>query len=147
MLLDCRNQKPEMIPITDPSVTVLITNSNVMHELTGSEYPERRASCEEAARRLGVKLLRDVTLDELLKSKDKLVDETNGDRLFKRAFHVVGEDVRTLKMAEAFKTSDWVTVGAQMYGSHDSSVMIMRLRVLRSTFSLTLLGRSVLKAA
>ncbi|MGI6400952.1 MAG: galactokinase [Thermoguttaceae bacterium] len=120
MLLDCRNQKPEMIPITDPSVTVLITNSNVMHELTGSEYPERRASCEEAARRLGVKLLRDVTLDELLKSKDKLVDETNGDRLFKRAFHVVGEDVRTLKMAEAFKTSDWETVGAQMYGSHDS---------------------------
>ena len=109
-----------MIPLTDPSVSVLIANSNVKHALTGSEYPERRASCEEAARRLGVKLLRDVDLETLLASKDKLIDEENGDRLFKRAFHAVGEDVRTLKMADALVAGDWETVGAQMYASHYS---------------------------
>lgn len=120
MLLDCRNQKPQMIPLTDSSVTVLITNSNVKHALSGSEYPERRASCEEAARRLGVRALRDVTLDMLLAEKDKLIDEQNGDRLFKRAYHVVGEDARTLAMAEALKKGDWDSVGRQMYASHGS---------------------------
>ena len=120
MLLDCRSQESKMIPLTDPSVSVLIANSNVKHALTGSEYPERRASCEEAARRLGVKLLRDVDLETLLASKDKLIDEENGDRLFKRAFHAVGEDFRTLKMADALVAGDWETVGAQMYASHYS---------------------------
>ena len=42
------------------------------------------------------------------------------DLLFKRAFHAVSEDVRTLKTAEALKVGDWETVGAQMYASHDS---------------------------
>ena len=120
MLLDCRSQKPEMIPFVDPSVSVLITNSNVKHELVDGEYVKRRQDCEEAARRFGVALLRDVTLDELLASKDKLVDAEHGDRLLKRARHAVGEDVRTLKTAEALKIGDWETVGAQMYASHDS---------------------------
>ncbi len=120
MLLDCRTREPKMIPMLDPSVSVLITNSNVKHQLSGSEYPERRASCEEAARRLGVPLLRDVTMETLLLNKDKLIDDVNGDRLFKRAFHVVGEDVRTLKMADALVQGDWKTVGEQMYASHDS---------------------------
>ena len=41
-VLDCRSQVPEMVPMSDPSVSVLITNSNVKHQLSGSEYPERR---------------------------------------------------------------------------------------------------------
>ncbi|MCF0199209.1 MAG: galactokinase [Bacteroidaceae bacterium] len=120
MLLDCRSQEPKSIPISDPSVSVLIANSNVKHALTGSEYPERRASCEEAARRLGCELLRDVSMETLLANKDKLIDEANGDRLFRRARHVVGEDARTLKMADALVVGDWKTVGEQMYASHDS---------------------------
>ena len=59
-------------------------------------------------------------MDRLLASKDKLIDAENGDRLFRRARHAVGEDVRTLKMADALVKGDWDTVGAQMYASHDS---------------------------
>ena len=33
-------------------------------ELTGSEYGERRAQCEEGARRLGVEYLRDVSIEQ-----------------------------------------------------------------------------------
>ena len=120
MLLDCRSCEPKMIPLSDPNVSVLITNSNVKHSLTGSEFPERNASCKEAAKRLGASILREVTMETLLASKDKLIDDENGDRLFRRARHYVGEDVRTLKMAEALVAGDWDTVGAQMYGSHDS---------------------------
>ncbi len=55
LLLDCRSRKPELVPMTDPSVAVLIINTNVKHELTGSEYPTRRKQCETAAKILGVR--------------------------------------------------------------------------------------------
>ena len=65
MLLDCRSQQIEQIPLTDPAITVLIINTNVKHELSGGEYAERRGQCESAARRLGVASLRDATLAQL----------------------------------------------------------------------------------
>lgn len=40
---------------------ILVTNSNVKHKLTGSEYPQRRAHCEKAAELLGLSSLRDAT--------------------------------------------------------------------------------------
>ena len=65
LLLDCRSRKPELVPMTDASVAVLIINTNVKHELTGSEYPARRKQCETAAKILGVPSLRDATADAL----------------------------------------------------------------------------------
>ncbi len=55
----------KLVPIQDPKLVVLITNSNVRHELTGSEYPLRRKHCEEAAASLGKKSLRAANMDEL----------------------------------------------------------------------------------
>ncbi len=37
LLLDCRSRKTDLVPMTDPSVELLITNTNVKHELTGGE--------------------------------------------------------------------------------------------------------------
>src|SRR3974377_2110170 len=59
LLLDCRSRQPELVPMTDPSVALLITNTNVKHELTAGEYAKRRAQCEAAAKVLGVASLRD----------------------------------------------------------------------------------------
>ena len=56
----------------DPGVAVLITNTNVKHELTGGEYAKRRAQCEQAARTLGVNSLRDATADMLEQARAKL---------------------------------------------------------------------------
>ena len=61
LLLDCRSRKPELVPMTDPSMALLIINTNVKHELTGGEYAKRRAQCEQAAKTLGVPSLRDAT--------------------------------------------------------------------------------------
>ncbi len=55
----------KLVPMQDPKLVVLITNSNVRHELTGSEYPLRRKHCEEAASVLGKKSLREANMDEL----------------------------------------------------------------------------------
>jgi galactokinase len=53
------------VPLSDPRVVVLITNSNVHHELGSSEYPVRRRQCEEAARVIKKESLRTVTTEEL----------------------------------------------------------------------------------
>lgn len=53
------------MPLSDPKLAVLITNSNVRHSLGSSEYPLRRRQCEEVARALGKDSLREVQLEEL----------------------------------------------------------------------------------
>ena len=62
----CRSMEGKLVQLSDPSVVFLIANSNVKHELTGSEYSVRRKQCEEAAKLLGKKSLRDVSCEELL---------------------------------------------------------------------------------
>ena len=61
ILLDCRSAQAELVPLDGNDVSVLITNTNVKHELTGGEYAERRGQCEAAARHLQVPSLRDCT--------------------------------------------------------------------------------------
>lgn len=61
----CRSLETVAVPLSDASLAVLITNSNVRHTLTGSEYPTRRQHCEQAAAALGKASLRDATLAEL----------------------------------------------------------------------------------
>jgi galactokinase len=115
MLLDCRSQQIELLPFTDPAVTLLITNSNVKHELSGGEYAERRGQCESAARKLSVPSLRDVSLDQLESRRSEL----NAVE-FCRARHVVTEIARTVKAAAAIKSGDWPSVGRLMVASHES---------------------------
>ena len=43
LLLDCRSRRPELVPMTDSSMALLIINTNVKHELTGGENAKRRA--------------------------------------------------------------------------------------------------------
>jgi galactokinase len=115
MLLDCRSRKPELVPMSDPSVTVLIINTNVKHKLTGSEYPARRKQCEAAAKILGVPSLRDAT-DDLLKRAKGGMDKD----VYHRARHVIGEIERTRHAAEGIHASNWPAVGQLMYASHRS---------------------------
>lgn len=115
MLLDCRSQEPNMVPLADPSIEVLIINSNVKHELTGGEYAERRSQCEAAAKALGVESLRDVTPAQLEEKRSSLEAI-----LYRRARHVVGEIKRTTDAAAALEAGNWDLVGTLMYASHDS---------------------------
>jgi galactokinase len=115
LLLDCRTRKTELVPMSDPSVALLVINTNVKHELSGGEYAERRAQCEEAARNIGVKSLRDVTPDQLEKAKGKM-----SEVVYRRARHVIGEIERTLHAAEGIRSANWPGVGNLMYASHAS---------------------------
>jgi galactokinase len=115
MLLDCRSRQVELIPFTDPQLTVLIINSNVKHELSGGEYAERRVQCEAASRQLGISSPRDATMAQLEAARDKL-----SPLEYRRARHAISEIVRTVAAAEAMKISDWPAVGKHMAASHAS---------------------------
>jgi len=115
LLIDCRSHEATQVPLDDPGVAVLIINSNVKHELTGGEYAERRAQCERAAKALGVELLRDANPASLEVARAKL-DEVD----YRRARHVVTEDVRTLAAVEALRARNYPAVGAAMVASHAS---------------------------
>jgi len=115
LLLDCRSRTFEHVPMQDPDVAVLVINTQVKHELTGSEYPTRRKQCEQAAAILGVPALRDATPDQLETARSKL-----DPVVYRRARHVIGEIARTLQAAEAFRNRDWVRAGELMYASHAS---------------------------
>src|SRR5262249_38152640 len=113
--LDCRSRAMTPVEMTDPSVTVLIVNTNVRHALTEGKYKERRRQCEAAARSLKVQALRDATLEALEAAQGQLEPE-----VFRRARHVITENARTLDAAKAIGASDWPTVGRLMYASHAS---------------------------
>jgi len=113
LLLDCRTRKTELVPMSDPTVELLVINTNVKHELGSGEYAKRRAECEEAARIIGVHSLRDATPEQLEKAKGKM-----SEVVYRRARHVIGEIERTLHAAEAIRESNWPTAGQLMYASH-----------------------------
>lgn len=115
MLLDCLSKEIRPVPFAQQEITVLITNSNVKHELSGGEYAVRRSQCDSALKKMGRSSWRDVTLEQLQAHQGDLSDQE-----YRRGRHVIGEIARTLQAAEAFGQQDWSEVGRLMYASHDS---------------------------
>ena len=104
-----------MVPFESNGISVLITNSNVKHELVGGEYAARRAQCDSGLAKLAKTTWRDVSMDDVRSAEDAL-----GDVEFRRARHVVSEIERTTDAANAFGENDWNRIGELMYASHDS---------------------------
>ena len=114
LLLDCRSLEFKHIKLP-ADLTIFIVNTNVQHELANGAYADRRACCEGAARKLGKPALRDASEGELETYKGQL-DEVE----FRRARHVVTENARTLRAAEALEAGDLDAFGRTMFESHDS---------------------------
>jgi galactokinase len=115
LLLDCRSRETQLVPINDPSVQLLIANTNVKHELGSGEYAVRRGQCETAAKILGVPSLRYATAEMLELTQGKM-----DGVVYRRARHVIGEIERTVHCAEGVRASNWPTVGQLMFASHAS---------------------------
>lgn len=129
LLIDCRTKGFELVPFGSSSNSsggsaekpvIVVTNSNVKHQLTGSEYPDRVKQCKQAVAAVqkkfpAVKALRDVTL-EMLATIEKGVTKT----VFNRAKHVVSEDQRTQIAVQALKDGNYEVVGSCMTESHTS---------------------------
>lgn len=121
LLIDCRSLETKLVNLSQGSgdgqndITFLVVNSNVKHQLSGSEYPQRRSDCFEAAQILGKKSLREATMGELRENREKL-----NDRVYQRALHVVSEIERCTKAKDAIVAGDFELFGRLMYQSHVS---------------------------
>ena len=118
LLVDCRSLGTRQVPLDDPNLRVVISNSNVKHALVGGEYAARRKQCEEAVAFLKkshpeIGSLRDVTMEMLAGAKGKMDALT-----YRRAQHVVTEIARTTAFAEALGERDYARCGKLMVESN-----------------------------
>ena len=113
MRLDCRSMEFEYFPFDPKGYKLVLVDSRVKHQLSGSPYNDRRNSCERVAAAIGVEFLREATMEQLESVKDKVSAED-----YMRAEYVIGETNRVLEVCEALQKGDYETVGAKMYETH-----------------------------
>ena len=114
LLIDCRSLEVRPVPVP-PGAAVVVLDTATRRGLVDSAYNQRRAQCEAAAKFFGVPALRDVTADRFQLSAGKLDPVTR-----RRARHVIAENDRTLRAAEAMRRGDAAELGRLMNGSHES---------------------------
>ncbi len=112
--IDCRSLEHDAVELP-AGITILAVNSMVKHELGRSAYPERVAQCREAAVRLGVESLRDVTPERLEQARAALPGV-----VYRRARHVVTENARVEQFMAACATGDLAVMGRLLVASHES---------------------------
>lgn len=113
-LLDCRSLASETCHVPD-GLEVVIINSKIRRGLVGSEYNLRRQQCEQAARHFGANALRDVSLEQLLAARGDM-----DPVVFARARHIVTENARTLRMAQALRDDSVHIISSLMTESQAS---------------------------
>ena len=132
LLLDCR---PELTPLENVSqqpfdldkygLELLVVDTQAPHQLNDGQYAERRATCEKAAKILGVANLR-VTADGIAKADDpfqalkETLDALPDENMKKRVRHVVTEIQRVRTFVHAFADGDIQASGRLFNASHDS---------------------------
>jgi galactokinase len=113
LFLDTRSLQHRRIPLP-AGATILVVDSGIRHSHATGDYRVRRSECEEAARLLGVRQLRDAGSDDLSRIA-RLPDP-----LSRRARHVVSENARVLSAVEALGSGDLARVGELFRESHAS---------------------------
>lgn len=114
LYLDCRSMQTRLVPF-DPSaedLTLLVINTHAEHELAGSEYGDRRQSCEEAAAAMGLTSLRDASVEQVRSLSDQVLQ--------RRAHHVVTEIERVTEVVGLLESGHVADIGGFLTASHQS---------------------------
>jgi galactokinase len=117
LLLDCRDLSSETKPLAG-GVQVVICDTRAKRELTGSEYPERRAQCEEGVRLLadiypGIEALRDLSMEQLDSRKTAI-----SSVVYRRCRFIIEENQRVLDIADALADGAREQISALMAASY-----------------------------
>jgi galactokinase len=119
LLLDCRSLETRHVRLPE-HLRVVVMNSGVRRSLATSAYNERRGACERAVAAVqeidpSVRALRDV--DETLLAR---AASSMDDVAFRRATHVVRENLRPVRLAGSLERDDCLEAGCTMVESHES---------------------------
>lgn len=113
LFLDTRTLDHQSIALP-AAAQLIVIDSGTVHSHAAGDYRKRRAECEEAAARLGVGELRDLSIAEV----DRV--HTLPEPLNRRARHVVTENERVLQAVAAFRAGDLAAAGRLLSESHVS---------------------------
>jgi galactokinase len=121
ILLDCKSLEYRLVPLRLDGLKLLITNTNKARSLADSKYNERRSECEKGLDLLKsalpeVTCLCDVSCEQFIRFGSLIKD----DVIRKRAEHIIYENNRVIKSAEALSSNDMITFGRLMTESHQS---------------------------
>ena len=114
LLIDCRDLSYRHVPMPR-GATIVVCDTTKRRGLVSSEYNRRRAECEEAAREMGVRLLREISPAEFAR-----LQVTLPPTVAKRARHVISENARVLEAVEAMAENDLSRLGRLINESHSS---------------------------
>lgn len=121
--IDCRTETVDAVPISGAELAILLVHSGVERRLAEGVYDERVLECREAleaARRAGIapasaRALRDLEADHLSQLEEVLEPVA-----FRRARHVIGENVRVEAFCRALTTGDLDALGVLLAEGQDS---------------------------
>jgi galactokinase len=118
LLLDCRDGSIAQVPfdLSAHGLSLLIMDTRVEHSLVDGQYEQRRASCEEAAKQLGLPSLREVDFNDL----EEILDQLSDHRVRARARHIVSEIERVRKTVALLLEGRVHEVGSLFNASHSS---------------------------
>lgn len=113
LFLDCRTLEARLVPLQlqTAGLGLFVCDTRVKRSLASTGYNDRQATCARAARRLGLRELRDASVSDL--------SQLTGDEL-KRARHVVTENGRVLAAVSALDRQNFSELGRLMFASHAS---------------------------
>lgn len=137
LFCDMRSLAVEQVPVELDSagLTVVVLDTRAAHRHADGEYRQRREGCERAARLLGVAALRDISIEDL----DATLQRLPEDELRRYTRHIVTEDERVLRCVELLRAGDTAAIGPLLSASHasmrdDYRITIQELDVAADTF-------------
>lgn len=89
---DSHSVVPLALPLGAAGLELWVIDTRAPHQLADGAYAERRGACQQAARLLGARTLREVAPEQLQDAADQL-----SPVLARRARHVIGENARVLQ--------------------------------------------------
>lgn len=118
LFLDCRNLQYNFFPAVLDGYTIILLDTCVTHELTDSEYNNRRSDLEKVVEIVQTKYPevespRDLAKEMLNDLSDQIYETKR-----KRAIFVIEENERVVNTCEALQNHDLVRMGENMNQSH-----------------------------
>ncbi|MET8676922.1 galactokinase [Streptomyces sp. NPDC004647] len=116
--LDTRDLSQRQVPfdLAAQGLRLLVVDTRVKHELGDGAYARRRAGCEEGARALGVRALRDVALAHL----DDALAELDDPVVRRYVRHVVTENARVEEVVSLLGAGETRATGPVLTAGHAS---------------------------
>ena len=118
LLLDCRDGSIAQVlfDLAAHGLSLLVMDTRAKHALVDGQYAQRRTSCQDAARQLGVSSLREVSFADL----DDALGRLPNSVVRARTRHVVTEIERVRQSVALLRADRLAEVGPLLNASHAS---------------------------